>query len=415
MSDIAISIENVSKLYKLGEIGTGTLSQDLNRWWARTRGKEDPFSKLGQENDRSSKGSDWVWALKDISFDVKQGEVLGIIGKNGAGKSSLLKLLSRVTTPTTGTIKAKGKIASLLEVGTGFHPELTGRENVYLNGAILGMTKKEINRKFDEIVDFSGVERYIDTPVKRYSSGMYVRLAFGVAAHMDPEIMIVDEVLAVGDSEFQEKCIGKMKDVSVKEGRTVLFVSHNLGSIAQLCTSCLLLKNGKLLMNDSVANVLNEYNKRGDQESNSYKKENSKEFEITSVNLNDSLSDNSNLSFEDDILIRMSINYPFKIEGLNLGVAILDKYKRKIFTSTSVIPSDGVCGARSFVMKVPGSTLLSGSYSLDISTFIPNGMVYSYISDVCKFDIIDYYSEFAIYGMSDLGVVNIICDWYENS
>jgi lipopolysaccharide transport system ATP-binding protein len=209
MSDTVIKVENVSKLYRLGETGTGTIGQDVNRWFAKVRGKEDPFALVGETNDRTTKGTcDIVWALKDINFDVKQGEVLGIIGRNGAGKSTLLKLLSKVTMPSSGSIKYKGRIASLLEVGTGFHPDLTGRENIYINGAILGMTKKEISRKFDEIVDFAGVERYIDTPVKRYSSGMYVRLAFAVAAFLEPEILIVDEVLAVGDAEFQKKVLG---------------------------------------------------------------------------------------------------------------------------------------------------------------------------------------------------------------
>jgi len=210
MSDIAIKAENVGKLYRLGQIGTGTISHDLNRWWASLRGKEDPFAKIGETNDRSQKGeSDYVWALKEVDFEIKKGEAVGIIGRNGAGKSTLLKLLSKVTKPSTGQIKVNGRIASLLEVGTGFHPEMTGRENIYLNGAILGMTKKEITRKFDEIVDFSGVERYVDTPVKRYSSGMYVRLAFAVAAHLESEILIVDEVLAVGDAEFQKKMFGE--------------------------------------------------------------------------------------------------------------------------------------------------------------------------------------------------------------
>ncbi len=260
MSDIAIKAEGISKLYRLGEIGTGTISQDLNRWWAQFRGKEDPFSTVGETNDRTSKGSsDYVWSLKDIDFEVKKGETLGIIGRNGAGKSTLLKILSKVTTPTTGNIKVNGRIASLLEVGTGFHPELTGRENIFLNGAILGMTKVEIRSKFDEIVDFSGVERYIDTPVKRYSSGMYVRLAFAVAAFLEPEILIVDEVLAVGDAEFQKKCLGRMKDVSVNDGRTVLFVSHNMGAIRTLCTKGLYLKHGQVLASDSIEKVVDMY------------------------------------------------------------------------------------------------------------------------------------------------------------
>ncbi|MGY2133419.1 ABC transporter ATP-binding protein [Hymenobacter sp. HD11105] len=260
MSDIAIRVEELGKLYRLGEIGTGTLSHDLNRWWARMRGKEDPFSKIGETNDRTTKGqSDYVWSLRDINFEVKQGEVLGIIGRNGAGKSTLLKILSKVTAPTTGRIKVRGRIASLLEVGTGFHPELTGRENIFLNGAILGMTKVEIRSKFDEIVDFSGVERYIDTPVKRYSSGMYVRLAFAVSAFLEPEILIVDEVLAVGDAEFQKKCLGRMKDVSVNDGRTVLFVSHNMAAVKSLCTQGLILSNGCVRYSGSVNKSIDVY------------------------------------------------------------------------------------------------------------------------------------------------------------
>lgn len=259
MSKVVIKVEQVGKQYRLGTVGTGTLSHDFNRWWHKIRGKEDPYLKIGEANDRSKKGnSDWVWALKDISFEVRQGEVLGIIGKNGAGKSTLLKILSQVTTPSVGQIKVKGRIASLLEVGTGFHPELTGRENIFLNGAILGMSKQEIKNKFDEIVDFSGVERYIDTPVKRYSSGMYVRLAFAVAAHLEPEILIVDEVLAVGDAEFQKKCLGKMKDVS-GQGRTVLFVSHNLPSMRMLCDTGVFIENGLLKFSGSFTECSKRY------------------------------------------------------------------------------------------------------------------------------------------------------------
>lgn len=255
-----IRVEDLSKQYRLGTVGTGSLAHDLNRTWHRVRGKEDPYLKLGETNDRSVKGiSEYVWALKDINFNVQQGEVLGIIGRNGAGKSTLLKILSRTTTPTTGSIKIKGRVASLLEVGTGFHPELSGRENVFLNGAILGMSRQEIKSKFDEIVAFSGVERYIDTPVKRYSSGMYVRLAFGVAAHLEPEILIVDEVLAVGDAEFQKKALGKMKDVSNKEGRTVLFVSHNMAAIQKLCSTGLFLKNGLVHAAGDIDSVVNLY------------------------------------------------------------------------------------------------------------------------------------------------------------
>ncbi|MFT4072393.1 MAG: ABC transporter ATP-binding protein [Dysgonamonadaceae bacterium] len=262
MSNIALEAHNISKQYRLGEVGTGTLSHDLNRMWARVRGKEDPFLKIGEANDRTQKGeSDYVWALKDINFQIEQGDAVGIIGRNGAGKSTLLKLLSKVTAPTTGNIKVKGRIASLLEVGTGFHPEMTGRENIFLNGAILGMTKKEIKRKFDEIVDFSGVERYIDTPVKRYSSGMYVRLAFAVAAHLESEILIVDEVLAVGDAEFQKKCLGKMGDVSRGEGRTVLFVSHNMAAVKTLCKNGIYMNNGTIEYQGEVVEAIDYYNK----------------------------------------------------------------------------------------------------------------------------------------------------------
>lgn len=260
MSNIAIKFENVSKQYRLGVVGTGTISHDLNRWWHLVRGKEDPYLKVGEVNDRSSKAiSQYVWALKDINFEVEQGDVVGIIGRNGAGKSTLLKLLSRVTTPSTGMIKAKGRIASLLEVGTGFHPELTGRENIYMNGSILGMTKSEITRKLDEIIEFAGVEKYIDTPSKRYSSGMTVRLGFAIAAHLDPEIMVVDEVLAVGDVEFQRKAIGKMQDVATGEGRTVLFVSHNMNSVNKLCNKGVILENGYTVFNGNVEDAIDKY------------------------------------------------------------------------------------------------------------------------------------------------------------
>lgn len=259
MGEVVLQAENISKQYRLGLVGTGSMTHDLNRWWHRVRGKEDPYLTIGEENDRSKAGnSDYVWALKDINFEVKEGEVLGIIGKNGAGKSTLLKILSRVTGPTTGEVRVRGRIASLLEVGTGFHPELTGRENIFQNGAILGMNKAEIRSKLDEIIAFSGVERYVDTPVKRYSSGMYVRLAFAVAAHLEPEILIVDEVLAVGDAEFQRKCLGKMKEVS-GNGRTVLFVSHQMGAVKQLCNKAMFMEHGKIKMVDETDVIVNHY------------------------------------------------------------------------------------------------------------------------------------------------------------
>ena len=270
MSKTVIKVEGISKQYRLGTVSTGTIHHDLNRWWCKLRGKEDPYLTVIETNDRTKKGSsDYIWALKDVNFEVKQGEVLGIIGRNGAGKSTLLKILSRTTAPTSGKIKVRGRVASLLEVGTGFHPELTGRENVYLNGAILGMTRAEINKKFDEIVDFAGVERYIDTPVKRYSSGMYVRLAFAVAAHLEPDILIVDEVLAVGDAEFQKKALGKMKDVSFTYGRTVLLVSHNMLAKKNLSSKVLYFQNGKINEFGDPEKILNNYNSNIQGNSNS--------------------------------------------------------------------------------------------------------------------------------------------------
>lgn len=262
MKDIILKAENISKQYRLGQVGTGTMAHDLNRWWHQVRGKENPYLKIGDTNDRSAKGtSDYVWALQDINFKVERGEILGIIGRNGAGKSTLLKILSRVTSPTTGSVKFGGRVASLLEVGTGFNGDMTGRENIYLNGAILGMTKKEITSKLDAIIDFSGCERYIDTPVKRYSSGMTVRLAFAVAAFLEPEILIVDEVLAVGDAEFQKKALGKMQDISRQGVRTVLFVSHNMAAVKSLCTRGIVLEHGKVVFEGGIDESVDYYSK----------------------------------------------------------------------------------------------------------------------------------------------------------
>ncbi len=268
----AIEFSHVSKQYRLGLVSTKTLSHDIRRFWiTNVLGKEDPYLKIGETNDRASKGnSEYVWALRNIDFKVEQGDVVGIIGKNGAGKSTLLKLLSRVTGPTTGTIRAHGRIGSLLEVGTGFHGEMTGRENIFMNGAILGMTRNEIQAKLDEIIDFSGCERYIDTPVKRYSSGMTVRLGFAVAAFLDPEILVVDEVLAVGDAEFQKKAIGKMKDVSTGEGRTVLFVSHNMASVKALCTRGVMLENGMVKFMGGIKDTVDYYIGEGGSSENQY-------------------------------------------------------------------------------------------------------------------------------------------------
>jgi lipopolysaccharide transport system ATP-binding protein len=321
-----IQVENLSKQYRLGTVGTGSFSHDFNRAWHRIRGKEDPYLKIGEVNDRTQRGkSDYVWALKDINFEVKQGEVMGIIGRNGAGKSTLLKILSRTTSPTSGSVKIRGRVASLLEVGTGFHPELSGRDNIFLNGAILGMSKQEIKSKFDEIVDFAGVERYIDTPVKRYSSGMYVRLAFGVAAHLEPEILIVDEVLAVGDAEFQKKAMGKMKDVSTKEGRTVLFVSHNMGAIRALCQTAVILKNGTChyigTVEDGVSNYLrissenfqDSLLERTDREGNG-------KFKFIKIDIKNEKGERTNTLFCNE---KTSIEIEFSQDGVDLSKLIL--------------------------------------------------------------------------------------------
>lgn len=330
--NIVIKAENISKQYRLGQVGTGTLSHDINRFWHKIRGLEDPYLKIGETNDRTSKGdSDYVWSLRDINFEIEQGDAVGIIGRNGAGKSTLLKLLSRVTKPTTGNIYTKGRIASLLEVGTGFHPEMTGRENIFLNGAILGMTRKEITRKFDEIVDFSGVERYVDTPVKRYSSGMYVRLAFAVAAHLESEILIVDEVLAVGDAEFQKKCLGKMGDVSKGEGRTVLFVSHNLSAVQELCNTGILLEKGKIITIDKTERCIAEYQKNNEQISsysvyNSEKKYGNKNIKVISFSAIPTQGSKINISSG----ITISITFENNIENKGLDLSFYLKNTREV-------------------------------------------------------------------------------------
>jgi lipopolysaccharide transport system ATP-binding protein len=333
MSSTVIKVENVGKQFRLGLVGTGTLSSDLQRWYYRVRGLEDPFLKIGETNDRSQKGhSDVVWALRDINFEVKQGEVLGIVGRNGAGKSTLLKLLSRVTKPTTGSIKVRGRIASLLEVGTGFHPDLSGRENIFLNGAILGMSKSEIRSKFDEIVDFSGVERYIDTPVKRYSSGMYVRLAFAVAAHLEPEILIIDEVLAVGDAEFQKKCLGKMKDVS-GQGRTVLFVSHNMVAVQRLCTNCLFLENGMVKTVGQTEQVINQYmvNRQASHLSPDQRIPENEFIEVKEV----LLKSENEYAISDDIELELEFNVLKQMEKFNFSLVLYDVHETPIFNSIS--------------------------------------------------------------------------------
>ena len=373
----AIEFNNISKQYRLGLVSTRTLSHDLNRWWqTAVLHKEDPYLKIGSVNDRSSAAdSEYVWALKDIDFKVEQGDVVGIIGKNGAGKSTLLKLLSRVTGPTTGTIRAKGRIGSLLEVGTGFHPEMTGRENIYMNGAILGMTKQEISRKLDEIVDFSGCERYIDTPVKRYSSGMMVRLGFAVAAHLDPEILVVDEVLAVGDAEFQKKAIGKMKDVSKGEGRTVLFVSHNMASIKQLCRTGVLLDKGEVAFSGSVIDTVAEYLRSSDVDLNGVAMKIgtiSKSMEIESVIVNGAKKNTLRFVGNNKKTVSFSIKGKLKVNmNISVEVFLYDRnetlvacYSPTDWDGTSYGLSSGEFEINEIV-ELP-EMLTSGDYSLSV-------------------------------------------------
>jgi len=325
MKQLAIKAENISKQYRLGEVGTGTLSHDLNRFWHKVRGKEDPYLKIGDSNDRSKKGtSDYVWSLRDINFEIEQGDAVGIIGRNGAGKSTLLKLLSKVTKPTTGSFKVNGRIASLLEVGTGFNPEMTGRENIYLNGAILGMRRHEITRKMDEIIAFSGVERYIDTPVKRYSSGMYVRLAFAVAAHLESEVLIVDEVLAVGDAEFQKKCLGKMGDVSKSEGRTVLFVSHNMGAVQNLCNKTIYLSNGQFVKMGATKEIVSEY--LSDRNNLSNYKEYKKFLKYVKID-----------QIGDKIVLTAEYDLDFPIEKPSLGFVLYNNEGIPIFATNPIL------------------------------------------------------------------------------
>jgi len=402
MSSPIIKVENLSKAYQIGQIGTGTISRDIERFWiTKVLGKEDPFLKIGETNDRSIKGeSDIVWSLKDINFEINQGDAVGIIGKNGAGKSTLLKLLSRVTSPTTGEIKVKGRIASLLEVGTGFHPELSGKENIYLNGAILGMRKKEITRKLDEIIDFSGVERYIDTPVKRYSSGMYVRLAFAVAAHLESEILIVDEVLAVGDAEFQKKCLGKMGDISKGEGRTVLFVSHNMAAVRGLCKTGILLENGLIKCKGDINTVLNSYTENINSSeakvlfNQDTKRSGSKNIEFISLEIK-----NQNEVLTQDFSIGDDLNITFAIRNNSnenkSEVAIVIK-------TTDEIPLCHVMARDSnyeiihnlseetFSVSIKDIRFFPGSYNISIVSANTTGhQIYDSIENVLSFNIID--------------------------
>jgi lipopolysaccharide transport system ATP-binding protein len=405
-----IKVENLSKAYQLGQFSTGTISADISRWWALKRGKEDPFLKIGETNDRSIKGSsDIVWSLKDINFKIEQGTAVGIIGRNGAGKSTLLKILSQVTSPTTGTLKVKGRIASLLEVGTGFHPELTGRENIFLNGAILGMQKKEIKRKFDEIVDFSGVERYIDTPVKRYSSGMYVRLAFAVAANLESEILIVDEVLAVGDAEFQKKCIGKMEDISTGDGRSILFVSHNMSAIAQLCGRGILMNKGRIEVDSDINSAINQY----------LSVDSSQSFFISDKTLTTNKDacfteiriQSSNGEDKSNFLVNEPINISFKIkinrnkDKYTLFCMIVNQRMNRVFAAESDFLED------TMTLRINQEFLVRGKYSIHAFIHIPRNKQEDVVENVCHFEIIDNISILSKHDGYDYGSVFGNYEW----
>jgi lipopolysaccharide transport system ATP-binding protein len=382
MSNV-IEIENLSKVYRLGVVSTRSLVEDIAKYFAKMRGREDPFLKLAEVNEKGKKGlSDYVWALKNINFSVNQGEILGIIGRNGAGKSTLLKILSRVTNPTSGTIRVKGRLASLLEVGTGFHRELSGRENIFLNGAVLGMSKKEIERKFDDIVDFSGVERYIDTPVKRYSSGMYVRLAFAVAAYLDPEIMVVDEVLAVGDAEFQKKCIGKMQDVSAKEGRTVLFVSHNMAAVQNLCTKGINIEDGELIFEGKIDEAVSKYlssNTTVDTGEIELKERsdrvNGRNFMFTGIELKDAVGNKiSQIISGEPATIEMKYEIKERLDGnLILFVGIYDGFgnlKSSFVTDEMGKKFENLEGKGSIFLKIPRMMLRADGYFVKLISYL---------------------------------------------
>lgn len=418
MSQPAIIIENLSKQYRLGDVGTGTLSHDLKRWWYAVRGKEDPFAKIGETNDRTQKGnSEYVWALKDINLQINQGDAVGIIGRNGAGKSTLLKLLSKTTAPTSGSIKVKGRIASLLEVGTGFHPELSGRDNIYLNGAILGMRKREIDRKLDEIVDFAGIERYLDTPVKRYSSGMYVRLAFAVAAHLDSDILIVDEVLAVGDAEFQKKCLGKMGEVSQGQGRTVLFVSHNMGSIKNLCSTAIYLKNGTVEKSGEIDEVVRMYITSSILRNTLFTTRNNNEQPICITEVKVNLQSNDLIDVQEQL--EFSIKYIVNNPQKKHSIAFFLKSDEVVLAMNFVTINDSQIldteeGEHTVITKnFPKGLLKAGRYSVDIACGVIRTKPIQFIENAISFelDLLSGKEHNSIYSANRQGLFVLPYNW----
>jgi lipopolysaccharide transport system ATP-binding protein len=403
-----IEVNDLGKLYMLGKVGTGTLSHDLKRWWAVTRGLDDPYTKVGSVNDRTKKasGNEYVWALKDLNFKVNQGEIVGVIGKNGAGKSTLLKILSRITAPSTGEVKIKGRIGSLLEVGTGFHPEMTGRENVFMNGTVLGMRRHEIVSKFDDIVDFAGVAKYIDTPVKRYSSGMMVRLGFAVAAFLEPEILIVDEVLAVGDNDFQNRAIGKLESVSSKSGRTVLFVSHNMGSIARVCKTGILMDKGSLKYRGKIQDVIDSYLSVKIKSQYVSDKENG--FKLIEVTDETGTSKNE-FKYGEEIRFKIRGEIP-NVRGVVCSFSLLDKHKKVVFSGYKPINNRTNIDLQ---LYMPKDTLLPGSYSINFALHIPNVELIDNVSDLLAFTVTETGSDFFLFNGLDYGSVNVPMVWKE--
>ncbi|MBC7426934.1 MAG: ABC transporter ATP-binding protein [Bacteroidia bacterium] len=410
MSNIAISVENLSKKYNLGSINSGSFSEDLIKGWAKIRGKQDPTIQIGAEHLPQE-----YWALKGIDFEIHKGDSVGIIGKNGAGKSTLLKILSRVTTPTTGKININGRIASLLEVGTGFHPDLTGRENIYMNGAILGMGRLEIKSKLEEIIEFSGVDKYIETPVKRYSSGMYVRLAFAVAAHLEPEILIIDEVLAVGDAEFQKKCLGKMSEVS-NDGRTILFVSHNMGAVSELCNKAIVLSKGEIIFTGDSASGISTYTNlnSGNLKSGVFKadpkKSSFKHNFIASVSISDQkFNIKDNFSFDESMVLSVLLKSNEGPLDTTLSVTMLTKSQNKVFTVHKKITSEQA--EKEILLKMPSGIFAPNFYSFEVSSLVHNKIVYDSVENVCQVQIIDNGTENALFEGLDYGSIIIQPEW----
>lgn len=417
MTTPAIRIESVSKQYRLGTVGTGTLAHDLNRWWHAIRGKEDPYSKVGQVNKRDlAADSEYVWALKDVNLEVQQGEVLGIIGANGAGKSTLLKIISRITSPTSGTIKAKGRVASLLEVGTGMHPEMTARENVYLNGAILGMRRHEIAAKFDDMINFAGCRMFVDTPVKRFSSGMMVRLGFAVAAFLDPEVLIVDEVLAVGDAEFQSRALGKMQEVT-SSGRTILFVSHSMGAIQRLCPRSVIMHRGGVHAIGETTEMISKYQSLGKSRSYAWEDNNIDDHEsaITSVKL--TTQDGApikHLTTADTVHIELKCRVTQSLSDTRIAVALNDRYGNPVF---SAMPTDSgcnhptSCGHHRYHLRLPGPILRSQQYSITAALYSRSRLINHKLSDVLVFTPEDANSANLKTDTDRVGTLQLPCDW----